>query len=417
MTDKHDHKFIGKIHRSLVGVLLGVCLLFSSAIGVTLIAPRHVDPTWREPSSYYQVQMYDVADPNFYISSESAGVRSLQYVQHLKEGFSLLSFEENASTRILSSPELEKYITKLGDKDLKLTSRLLLLREPAEGMKDRVSQLKKSLQDQAKEEKKTLLDYTVLELYDPKMAEAFSVSYSEGVIEDFVDSNFVIIDEEKRQPWHRDPGVIYVKNPQEYRITPFGIGSQKGYKYDPNGEPVASLDELTGERLGFRSRRELIRLGESIYRLEGCWYCHTMQTRTLVQDVVLNGSESYPAPPSSPNEYIYEETTFPGTRRIGPDLSRTGIKRPSRDWHKAHFWAPKTASAGSIMPSFKHFFDFDPRGTRQSEVGIPNYQFEGIYQYLMVKGTRITAPTKAWWLGKDPVQTLQIIEGRKREER
>ncbi len=66
------------------------------------------------------------------------------------------------------------------------------------------------------------------------------------------------------------------------------------------------------------------------------------------------------------------------------------------------------------MPSFRHFFDYDPRGTRKvSEVGIPNYQFEAIYQYLMTKGTRITPPTHAWWIGKDPVQTLEIIEGRK----
>ena len=32
----------------------------------------------------------------------------------------------------------------------------------------------------------------------------------------------------------------------------------------------------------------------------------------------------------------------------------------------------------------------------------------------MTKGTRITPPTQAWWLGKDPIQTLEIIEGKKK---
>lgn len=65
------------------------------------------------------------------------------------------------------------------------------------------------------------------------------------------------------------------------------------------------------------------------------------------------------------------------------------------------------------MPSFRHFFDNDPRGTAGNPHGIPNYQFEAIFQYLMTKGTRITPPTEAWWLGKDPVKTLEIIEGKK----
>ena len=208
--------------------------------------------------------------------------------------------------------------------------------------------------------------------------------------------------------------MIYVENPKEYRVTYFKFGDEEGWKYDPqNGKPVKNLEELKSHPLGFRSRQELIQLGEQLYAAEGCFYCHTDQTRTLVQDGVLNGSESYPAPPSSANEYIYQRITFPGTRRIGPDISRVGVKRPSRDWHQSHFWQPKTVSKGSIMPAFQHFFDFDPRGTGTRISSIPNYKFEGIFQYLMTKGTRITSPTEAWWLGKDPVQTKKIIEGRK----
>ena len=77
-----------------------------------------------------------------------------------------------------------------------------------------------------------------------------------------------------------------------------------------NGDKIESYQEFKDRPIKFRSRAELISLGEHIYAIEGCWYCHTDQTRTLVQDVVLNGSDSYPAPPSSASEYIYQKSTF-----------------------------------------------------------------------------------------------------------
>lgn len=256
--------------------------------------------------------------------------------------------------------------------------------------------------------------FTVLELFASDKKEAFAIAPAEGTIENWVDEDFKILDDTPKQPYHRDLGVIYVNNPLEYRITRFTFNDREGWRYDPKGERIGSLEEFKKSSIGFRSRAELIALGEHIYAIEGCWYCHTDQTRTLVQDVVLNGSDSYPAPPSSASEYIYQKITFPGTRRIGPDISRVGIKKPSRDWHKGHFWSPKTASQGSIMPAFHHFFDDDPRGTSKNTVGIPNYRFEAMYQYLMTKGTRITPPTQAWWLGKDPIRTKEIIEGQRR---
>ena len=306
-------------------------------------------------------------------------------------GFSLVAFPETETVRIETSPELEKYVTRKGDKTLKLTTRLLLLRPSGKEAKG---------------------DYQAFELYDPQKNEAFSLATSDPILENWVDANFTVLD--AKEEFHKLPGVIYVSNPREYRVAPYQHGEEKGFQYDPAGQPVASLDDLKGPELGFLSRKELITLGEKVYAEQGCWYCHTDQTRTLIQDLVLNGSDSYPAPPSSANEYIYQQITFPGTKRNGPDLSRTGIKRPSRDWHKAHFWAPKTQSKGSIMPSFRHFFDFDPRGTSRIEMGVPNRHFEAVFQYLMTKGTRITPPTQAWWLGKDPLDIKAIIEGRKK---
>lgn len=414
-------KWIHQLEMSAIVAVIGIILLFLTSILTILIAPTYVDPSWTQPASPYQVQMYEVSDPNLYISSTVTGGSDLQYVRHLKQDFTLIAFKESEAIRFLASKELEKYITHATDETLKLTSRLLLLRNPTGDMIEKAKALKSKLQGDWekktpdwKEKGLSKTDYQILELYDPHVTEIFSLAETQSFLENWIGDKYEILDDSAKHDYHSDPGVIYVQNPMEYKISPTRTTLKEGWRYDPNGKPVQNLTELTSAKLGFRSRKELISLGEHIFAIEGCWYCHTDQTRTLIQDTVLNGSESYPAPPSSANEYIYQKITFGGTRRIGPDLSRVAIKRPSRDWHKAHFWAPKTASPGSIMPAFQHFFDYDPRGTRKTtEVGVPNYQFEAIYQYLMTKGTRITPPTQAWWIGKDPVNTLEIIEGRK----
>lgn len=384
-------EFLHNLDKSAVATVIGVILLFSGAVIVTLFAPSYVDPTWTRPTSSYMVQMYEVSDPNLYIGRTLPGGSDLQFVYHLKEGFTLLAFQETEQMQIRASDDLKKYVTAHGDPILKLTSHLLMLR-PVVSEKPGVE---------------------MWELYAPEGSEAFAVAPVDGMIENWVDRNFQIIDGAK-QSYHAESGVIYIHNPKEFRLAHFRFGDQEGWRYDPQGEPLADLAQLKGHRLGFTSRAELIHTGEQLFAWEGCWYCHTDQTRTLVQDVVLNGSADYPAPPSSASEYIYQHITFPGTRRIGPDLSRVGVKRPSRDWHKGHFWSPKSASRGSIMPSFQHFFDADPRGTSKTGVGIPNAKFEALYQYLMTKGTRITPPTQAWWLGKDPVDTTAIIEGNRK---
>lgn len=421
---KHKHGFIHDLDLSAIFTVIGIVILFSMSVIVVLLAPRYVDPTWTTPTCSYQVQMYEVADPNFYISSTNSTGTTLQFLYHLKKDYTLLAFHETETVLIVAPPELEKYITHAQEPVLKLTSSLLMLRKPQKNERfDAIAaeakireKNQKDWEEQHpkwKEEGLSRPGFDIFELYIPEGDQLFALAPSEGQLENWVEKGkFELLDSTLKQPYHGDVGVIYVNNPIEYKISSFTINNVTGWRYDPEGESLPSLDALKQHPLGFRSRAELIAYGEHLYAIEGCYYCHTDQTRTLVQDVVLNGSDSYPAPPSSANEYIYQKITFPGTRRIGPDISRVGIKRPSRDWHKGHFWAPKTASQGSIMPSFRHFFDYDPRGTSPNAIGIPNYKFEAIYQYLMTKGTRITPPTQAWWRGKDPVRTKEIIEGR-----
>ncbi len=440
MSDEQKHGwfsgFFHHIELSALITIIGIILLFSCAIVVTLLAPRYVDPTWTSPTSPYQVQMYESVDHSLYISKAQTGESTLQFVNYLKKGSLFLAFRESETVRIIAPPALQKYITRVGDAKLKLTSNLLLLRKPqkaetfdavqatAELQKKLATEWEEKHPKPAEEEKEKtesvaqatpqkpeMPRYEIWELYEIPGSEMFVVGSSENILDSWVDANYTILDPERQYPFPTDQGVVYISNPHEYRITEYAYNDQKMWRYDPEGKPIEKFADLKNHPLGFLSRAELISLGEHIYAIEGCWYCHTDQTRTLVQDVVLNGSDSFPAPPSSASEYIYQKITFPGTRRIGPDLSRVAIKRPSRDWHKGHFWSPKTASPGSIMPAFRHFFDEDPRGTSKNTVGIPNYHFEAIYQYLMTKGTRITPPTQAWWLGQDPIHTKEIIEG------
>ena len=153
-SNKEPSKPIQRFECSALFIVLGIILLFSTAIIAVLIAPRYIDATWVSPSSPFQLQMYEMQVPNFYMSTVSTGGRELQYVQHLKQDVTLLLFKESKKERIVAPAELEKYITKYRDSDtrIKLTSRLLLLRTPEGGMVERANELQKKLMDESMQE-------------------------------------------------------------------------------------------------------------------------------------------------------------------------------------------------------------------------------------------------------------------------
>jgi cytochrome c oxidase cbb3-type subunit 2 len=91
--------------------------------------------------------------------------------------------------------------------------------------------------------------------------------------------------------------------------------------------------------------------GRDIYVREGCWYCHTQQTRTIEADTVRSGWRGERSPVSTPDEFVYDQPHLFGTRRIGPDLSRVGGKY-DRQWHVTHFRDPRSLVPGSVMPPF-----------------------------------------------------------------
>lgn len=94
----------------------------------------------------------------------------------------------------------------------------------------------------------------------------------------------------------------------------------------------------------------LEQLGRAVYRREGCWYCHSQYVRPVAGETRRWG------PITQAGEYAYDLPHLFSTRRIGPDLSRVGLKF-SDAWHLAHFWDPRMLSPDSIMPRFSFLFE------------------------------------------------------------
>ncbi|NQV98205.1 MAG: cbb3-type cytochrome c oxidase subunit II [Rhodospirillales bacterium] len=91
-------------------------------------------------------------------------------------------------------------------------------------------------------------------------------------------------------------------------------------------------------------------LGRKVYIREGCWYCHSQFVRPVTGETRRWG------PVSQAGEYAFDVPHLFSTRRIGPDLTRVGLKY-SDEWHLAHFWNPRMVVPDSIMPRFAELFD------------------------------------------------------------
>lgn len=93
----------------------------------------------------------------------------------------------------------------------------------------------------------------------------------------------------------------------------------------------------------------LERQGRAVYIREGCWYCHSQYVRPVTGEDLRWG------PVSEAGEYAFDLPHLLSTRRIGPDLTRVGLKFGD-DWHYAHHWDARLVVPDSIMPSFKWLF-------------------------------------------------------------
>jgi cytochrome c oxidase cbb3-type subunit I/II len=90
--------------------------------------------------------------------------------------------------------------------------------------------------------------------------------------------------------------------------------------------------------------------GRDVYLREGCWYCHSQFVRPVTGETRRWG------PVTESGEFAFDIPHLFGTRRIGPDLMRVGLKF-SNEWHFAHFWDPRMLSPDSIMAPYRGLFE------------------------------------------------------------
>ena len=85
--------------------------------------------------------------------------------------------------------------------------------------------------------------------------------------------------------------------------------------------------------------------GRDLYIKEGCFNCHSQMIRPFRHETERYGEYS------KPGESVYERPFLWGSRRIGPDLARSGGKYPDL-WHVRHMEDPQAITARSIMPAY-----------------------------------------------------------------
>ncbi len=110
------------------------------------------------------------------------------------------------------------------------------------------------------------------------------------------------------------------------------------------------LGELKWVQYRAEDYTELEQSGRQVYIREGCWYCHSQYIRPVT------GEDKRWGPVSQAGEYAFDVPHLFSTRRIGPDLTRVGLKY-SDHWHLAHHWNPRVVVPDSNMPAFPWLYD------------------------------------------------------------
>jgi cytochrome c oxidase cbb3-type subunit I/II len=109
--------------------------------------------------------------------------------------------------------------------------------------------------------------------------------------------------------------------------------------------------------------------GRAVYLREGCWYCHSQYVRPVTGETRRWG------PISEAGEYAFDVPHLFGTRRIGPDLTRVGLKYGD-EWHYAHFWNARMLTPESIMAPFEGLFDAPEQRIKIVDDGAGNKTLE-----------------------------------------
>jgi cytochrome c oxidase cbb3-type subunit I/II len=125
------------------------------------------------------------------------------------------------------------------------------------------------------------------------------------------------------------------------------------------------LGQLKWMRTAATDYTPLQQLGRKVYLREGCWYCHSQYVRPVTGETRRWG------PVSEAGEYAYDVPHLFGTRRIGPDLTRVGLKYGD-EWHFAHFWNPRLLTRDSIMAPYRGLFETPAEPVKIVDAGSGN---------------------------------------------
>ena len=99
-------------------------------------------------------------------------------------------------------------------------------------------------------------------------------------------------------------------------------------------------------------------VGRDIYIREGCNACHSQLVRPFPHETERYGEFA------KAGEYVYDHPFLWGSKRTGPDLSRSGVtSNPNtykdEGWHYNHMNNPRDVNPQSIMPAYPWLFDID----------------------------------------------------------
>lgn len=160
---------------------------------------------------------------------------------------------------------------------------------------------------------------------------------------------------------------------------------------------------------GTRPYTNVESLGRDVYIREGCIYCHTQQVRAdgYGSDI----ARGWGPRGSLPGDYVYDRPHLLGTMRTGPDLHDIASRQPSRDWHLAHLYQPRSVSPGSVMPPYPWLFEVKPAAAvlasetpvpitpayapPDGRVVVPTEEAEALYAYLMTLKLEATETSAA----------------------
>jgi cytochrome c oxidase cbb3-type subunit II len=142
-----------------------------------------------------------------------------------------------------------------------------------------------------------------------------------------------------------------------------------------------------------------VKYGAKVYASEGCIVCHSQQVRDT-----QNGEDQprgWGERRTVARDYIFDETPFLGSSRLGPDLANVGAKtwrneaendprRPAkRDaaWHYLHLYKPTAIITESNMPPYPYLFEKRKISGQRSADALPADQVKVEDGYEIVPKT------------------------------